>query len=144
VAVVDFLPAMWCPVLDGEPIRNFTENIDCSVKETLTFALRWGPLRAFLSPTMSERYVTDPEKVLKAEEAGRLAAFYATPDPVHWIDRAAQAGVTFGLLDEGGFWSCFLEADMEEASFLDAWLHATPGAAAAVEQLLRQRGVLSM
>jgi hypothetical protein len=114
-----------------------------SINETLTHRLLFAMWRAFLGQ-MSERYVTDPEKVLRAEEAGRMAAHYSTPDPVHWIDRAAQAGVTFGLLDEGGFWSCFLDADMEEASFLDVWLHATPGAAAAVEQLLRQRGLISL
>jgi hypothetical protein len=90
---------------------------------------------------MSESYVLDPDRIARAEEAGRMAAFYSSPDPVHWIERSAAAGVVFNLVSEGGFISSFLEADMEEASFLDAWLHATPGAATAVENLLRQRGV---
>jgi hypothetical protein len=90
---------------------------------------------------MSEEYVVDPEKVRKAEEAGRMAACYTTPDPLHWIERSAAAGVTFGLVEGGGFISCFLDADFEEASFLDAWLQATPGAAEAVENVLRERGV---
>jgi hypothetical protein len=90
---------------------------------------------------MSEEYVVDPEKVRKAEEAGRMAAYYTTPDPLHWIERSAAAGVTFGLIEGGGFFSCFLDAEIEEASFLDAWLHATPGAAEAVENVLRERGV---
>jgi hypothetical protein len=90
---------------------------------------------------MSDRYVLEPDRITRAEEAGKMAAHYSTPDPVHWIERSAQAGVAFGLVEGGGFFSSFLEADMEEASFLDAWLHATPGAAGAVERLLRQRGV---
>ncbi|MGL4638050.1 MAG: hypothetical protein ACRCWF_18875 [Beijerinckiaceae bacterium] len=90
---------------------------------------------------MSEKYVTEPDAVLRAEEAGRMAAFYTAPDPANWIARSAEAGVVFGLVREGGFYSSFLEADMEEASFLDAWLHATPGAAEAVEKLLRQRSI---
>ncbi len=88
---------------------------------------------------MSERYVVPPEDIARAESAGRLAALYSPPDPGSWIERSAIAGVTFGLLDDGGFYSCFLDAEMEEASFLDAWLHATPGAAEAVERLLRLR-----
>jgi hypothetical protein len=88
---------------------------------------------------MSERYVIEPGNINRAEEAGRMAAHYSTPDPVHWIERSAGAGVIFGLVHGGGFFSSFLEADPEEASFLDAWLHATPGAAEAVEKLLRQR-----
>jgi hypothetical protein len=92
---------------------------------------------------MQDSYVTDPGKIERAEAAGRLAAVYSAPDPVTWLDRSAEAGVTFGLQAEGGFFSCFLEADMEEASFLDAWLHATPGAAAAVERLLRKRGAMT-
>jgi hypothetical protein len=90
---------------------------------------------------MSERYVVHPEAIARAETAGRIAARYSAPDPMHWIERSAGAGVTFGLVDGGGFYACFLEAEMEEASFLDAWLHATPGAAAAVEDLLRRRSV---
>ncbi|MGL4239965.1 MAG: hypothetical protein ACRCTI_02510 [Beijerinckiaceae bacterium] len=86
-----------------------------------------------------ERYVVDPDSIARAETAGRLAARYSTPDPANWIERSAGAGVTFGLVDGGGFYSCFLDADMEEASFLDAWLHATPGGADAVERLLRRR-----
>lgn len=58
---------------------------------------------------------------------------------MNWIERSSGAGVTFGRLDGGGLYSCFLDADMEEASFLDASLHATPGAADAVEKLLRRR-----
>ncbi|MGL5116765.1 MAG: hypothetical protein ACRC7G_17735 [Beijerinckiaceae bacterium] len=85
--------------------------------------------------------MTDPESVRKAEEAGRMAAFYTTPDPLHWIERAAAAGVSFGLVEGGGFFACFLDADFEEASFLDAWLHATPGASDAVENVLRERGI---
>jgi hypothetical protein len=88
---------------------------------------------------MSDQYVVEPESIIRAEEAGRMAAYYSTPDPVHWIERSAGAGVVFGLVQGGGFFSNFLEADIEEASFLDAWLHATPGAAKAVERLLRQR-----
>jgi hypothetical protein len=91
---------------------------------------------------MSETYVMDPERIGRAEAAGRLAAVYSAPDPAHWIARSGEAGVTFALQPEGGFCSCFLDADMEEASFLDAWLHATPGAADAVERLLRQRKIL--
>jgi hypothetical protein len=90
---------------------------------------------------MSERYVIEPDRITRAEEAGRMAAYYSTPDPLHWISRSAEAGVTFGLTQGGGFFSNFLEADMEEASFLDAWLHATPGAADAVERLLRKRNI---
>jgi hypothetical protein len=90
---------------------------------------------------MSEKYVTEPDAVHRAEEAGRMAAFYSSPDPVNWISRSAEAGVVFGLIQGGGFYTSFLEADMEEASFLDAWLHATPGAADAVEKLLRQRNI---
>jgi hypothetical protein len=90
---------------------------------------------------MSERYVMEPDKVSKAEEAGRMAAVYSSPDPVHWLSRAAEAGVTFGLVAGGGFYAHFLDADMEEASFLDAWLHATPGAATAVERILRTRRI---
>ncbi len=88
---------------------------------------------------MSEEYVFPSEVIARAEDAGRLAARYSPPDPASWIERSALAGVTFGLLDGGGFYSCFLDAEMEEASFLDAWLHATPGAADAVEKLLRLR-----
>jgi hypothetical protein len=91
--------------------------------------------------SMTETYVLDPDRIARAEEAGRMAAYYSSPDPVHWIERSAAAGVVFSLVGEGGFVSCFLDADMEEASFLDAWLHATPGAATAVEKLLRQRGI---
>jgi hypothetical protein len=89
---------------------------------------------------MRETFVMDPERIERAEAAGRLAAFYSAPDPAHWIARCGEAGVAFAVQPEGGFCSCFLEADMEEASFLDAWLHATPGGAAAVERLLRRRG----
>jgi hypothetical protein len=88
---------------------------------------------------MSERYIIEQESIIRAEEAGRMAANYCTPDPLHWIERSASAGVVFGLVQGGGFFSSFLEADVEEASFLDAWLHATPGAAKAVEELLRKR-----
>jgi hypothetical protein len=88
---------------------------------------------------MKERYVVEPEVIAAAERAGREAARYSAPDPVHWLERAAEAGVIFGLDDEGGFHASFLDAEMGEASFLDAWLHATPGAAEAVEMLLRSR-----
>jgi hypothetical protein len=90
---------------------------------------------------MSETYAVDPDKVQAAEAAGRAAAHYSAPDPVHWLARAAEAGVAFGLVSGGGFYASFVDADMEEASFLDAWLHATPGAAATVERLLRQRNL---
>jgi hypothetical protein len=93
------------------------------------------------SGLMSDQYVLDPQRIIRAEEAGRMAAHYSTPDPVHWIERSAGAGVVFGLVSGGGFFSCFLDADLEEASFLDAWLHATPGAADVVERVLRERGV---
>jgi hypothetical protein len=88
---------------------------------------------------MSERYVVEPEKVMQAEAAGRIAAGYTAPDPMHWLARSAEAGVSFAVVSGGGFVSNFCDADMEEASFLDAWLHATPGAADAVERILRQR-----
>jgi hypothetical protein len=90
---------------------------------------------------MRETYVQDQQSVMRAEQAGREAARYSAPDPVHWLTRSAEAGVTFGLVSGGGFFSSFLEADMEEASFLDSWLHATPGGAEAVERLLRQRRI---
>jgi hypothetical protein len=93
---------------------------------------------------MSERYIIEPESIIRAEDAGRMAAHYSTPDPAHWIERSAEAGVVFGLVQGGGFFSNFLDADPEEASFLDAWLHATPGAAEAVERLLRQRCINEM
>ncbi len=93
---------------------------------------------------MIERHAIEPDRARAAEEAGRAAARYSAPDPVHWLARAGEAGVTFGLVSGGGFFSSFLDADFEEATFLDAWLHATPGAPAAVERLLRQRGIIEI
>lgn len=90
---------------------------------------------------MNERYVVEPSCVAEAEKAGRKAARYAHINPLDWIERSALAGVKFGLIDQGGFFSCFLDADFEEASFLDAWLHASSGAAEAVERILRQRNI---
>jgi hypothetical protein len=89
---------------------------------------------------MSERLLSDPERVAAAEAAGRATARYITPDPAGWIERAALAGMALATLDGGGFVSHYLDADFEEASFLDAWLQASPGAADAVERLLRTRG----
>jgi hypothetical protein len=106
----------------------------------LTLFLPIGISEAILWP-MSDSYFIEPDKIAAAEAVGKAAASYSAPDPLDWIERSALAGVKFGLVSGGGFFSCFLEADVEEASFLDAWLHATPGAAAAVERVLRARNL---
>jgi hypothetical protein len=86
-----------------------------------------------------ERIVVDGEEADRARRAGEEAARYCPPDPRMWVERASMVGVTFLLVDPEGFAMSFLDANFEEATFLDAWLHATPGAAEAVEFLLRGR-----
>jgi hypothetical protein len=86
-----------------------------------------------------ERILIDEEGAERARRAGAEAARYCPPDPRMWLDRAAMVGMSFILVEPKGFAASFLEANFEEATFLDAWLHATPGAADAVEWLLRGR-----
>jgi hypothetical protein len=93
---------------------------------------------------MDERHVFDPGEIAAAEAAGKAAAQYCRIDPAFYIERSALAGVQFVLDGEEAFGACFLEADMVEASFLDAWLHGSDGAARDVTQLLRRRGLAAI
>jgi hypothetical protein len=91
---------------------------------------------------MQERDVFPARAIEEAEAAGLAAAQFCRIDPAFYIERSAMAGVQFVLTEDHGFGACFLDAEMVEASFLDAWLHASPGAANDVETLLEQRGLI--
>jgi hypothetical protein len=92
-------------------------------------------------PGMDEREVFPAKLIENAETAGAAAAQYCRIDPAFYVERCAMAGVQFVLTDDHGFGACFLDAEMVEASFLDAWLNASPGAADDVAALLEQRGL---
>ncbi len=88
---------------------------------------------------MRENLLVPEESVQRAIKAGQEAAYYCEPDPSMWIEQAALAGVQLAVNSEGGIITNFIDADFEVATFLDAWLHASPNALKAVERLLRQR-----
>ena len=91
---------------------------------------------------MDERNVFDQVTIAAAEAAGMAAAQYCRIDPAFYVERSAMAGVQFVLTDHHGFGTCFLEADMVEASFLGAWMQASAGASHDVEALLIKRGLM--
>jgi hypothetical protein len=91
---------------------------------------------------MHEREVFPAKAIEQAEAAGLAAAQFCRIDPAFYIERSAMAGVQFVLTEDHGFGACFLDAEMVEASFLDAWLHASPGAAHDVAALLQKRGMI--
>jgi hypothetical protein len=93
---------------------------------------------------MVERDVIDPTELEAARGAGEAAARYCRIDPAFYVERAGMAGVQFVLTERHGFGTCFLDADMVEATFLDSWLNACAGAAAEVEALLRRRGLIAI
>ena len=72
---------------------------------------------------------------LTAQEAGQVAARYLPADPVLWL--CALAGITVRE-SPGGFAFLYNSRgpEREQAQFLEAWLHATPGGANAVQSLL--------
>ena len=89
---------------------------------------------------MIERELYSQTTLTSAEQAGQVAARYCEPDPVFWLEQAGLAGVQSFVDDEGHVINCMLEADGEVATFLDAWLLASPQAHRAVSDILNRRG----
>jgi len=72
----------------------------------------------------------------------KAAARFLAVDPVFWLERAGLAGLIVSLSGQG-LSICYSDSDVDEANFLTVWLHETPGAARAVAEVLRRRGLPS-
>ncbi|MEO1066647.1 MAG: hypothetical protein AAFW47_04635 [Pseudomonadota bacterium] len=90
---------------------------------------------------MSETFIHTQQSIDAADAAGRAAAAYCHPDPVHWIEQAGVAGIELALCKDTGLVTCFLSADFLTATFLEAWLDASDHARSTVEAILLERGV---
>lgn len=71
------------------------------------------------------------------QEAGKAAAQYLPADPALWLEQCALAGIEVRM-SQTGFSLRYNSKgpEKEQAQFLEAWLHATPGGADAVNSLL--------
>jgi hypothetical protein len=77
-------------------------------------------------------------KVAAAKSAGATTAKYLPADPAFWLQCCGAAGIQVVANNAGlAFVYDQKGPDREQAEFLEAWLHATPGGAVAVAAYLR-------
>ena len=67
-------------------------------------------------------------------EAGRAAAQYLPADPALWLEQCALAGIDVRT-SRTGFSLRYNSKgpEKEQAQFLEAWLHSTPGGGTRIE-----------